>query len=57
MFGHLWSLGIEEQFYLLWPFAVKKWFRHKAPILFGRPVVLAYIHDDPLRDSQPGRDW
>jgi peptidoglycan/LPS O-acetylase OafA/YrhL len=33
IFGHLWSLSIEEQFYLLWPFALKKWFRHKTPIL------------------------
>lgn len=33
IFGHLWSLGIEEQFYLLWPFAFKKWFRHRTAIL------------------------
>ena len=33
IFGHLWSLSIEEQFYLLWPFAVKKWHRHKTMIL------------------------
>jgi len=33
IFGHLWSLGIEEQFYLLWPFALKKWQRHKTTIL------------------------
>jgi len=33
IFGHLWSLGIEEQFYLLWPFALKKWYRHKITIL------------------------
>jgi peptidoglycan/LPS O-acetylase OafA/YrhL len=33
IFGHLWSLGIEEQFYLLWPFALKKWYRHKTTIL------------------------
>jgi len=35
IFVHLWSLSIEEQFYLLWPFAVKKWFRHKTAILIG----------------------
>lgn len=33
IFGHLWSLSIEEQFYLLWPFAVKKWHRHRIAIL------------------------
>ena len=33
IFGHLWSLGIEEQFYLLWPFALKKWQSHKTVIL------------------------
>ena len=33
IFGHLWSLSIEEQFYLLWPFAMKKWHRHKTAIL------------------------
>jgi peptidoglycan/LPS O-acetylase OafA/YrhL len=35
IFGHLWSLSIEEQFYLLWPFAVKKWHRHRTAILLG----------------------
>lgn len=33
IFGHLWSLSIEEQFYLLWPFALKKWYRHKTAVL------------------------
>jgi peptidoglycan/LPS O-acetylase OafA/YrhL len=33
IFGHLWSLSIEEQFYLVWPFAVKKWHRHRVAIL------------------------
>jgi peptidoglycan/LPS O-acetylase OafA/YrhL len=33
MFGHLWSLSIEEQFYLLWPFALRMWYRHRIAIL------------------------
>src|SRR5206468_11322723 len=40
---HTWSLGIEEQFYLLWPLlvlatglALRRWHR-------GRPVVLAVL--------------
>jgi peptidoglycan/LPS O-acetylase OafA/YrhL len=35
MMGHLWSLSIEEQFYLAWPFALKTWFRHRTAILLG----------------------
>ena len=48
VFGHLWSLSIEEQFYLLWPFALKKWRRHRVAILWcvfwGTPVFRAAIH-------------
>jgi peptidoglycan/LPS O-acetylase OafA/YrhL len=35
IFGHLWSLSIEEQFYLLWPFAFRKWFRRKTSIVLS----------------------
>jgi peptidoglycan/LPS O-acetylase OafA/YrhL len=31
--GHLWSLSVEEQFYFLWPGALKKWHQHRTAIL------------------------
>ena len=39
IFGHLWSLSIEEQFYLLWPFALKKWQSRKTAILLCVMIV------------------
>ena len=33
MIGHLWSLGVEEQFYLLWPSALKKFYCHRVAFL------------------------
>jgi len=44
IFGHLWSLGIEEQFYLLWPFALKKWHRHKTAMLLSVFLATPLFH-------------
>lgn len=58
MFGHLWSLSIEEQFYLLWPFALKKWHRHKTAILLcvfvATPVFWTALHLFRLRNGLLG---
>jgi peptidoglycan/LPS O-acetylase OafA/YrhL len=55
IFGHLWSLGVEEQFYLLWPFALKKWQSHKTAILLcafmATPAFWAGIYAFRLRNG------
>ncbi len=33
MVGHLWSLSVEEQFYLLWPSTLRKFYSHKVAVL------------------------
>lgn len=35
IFGHLWSLSVEEQFYFLWPSVLKRWYKHALVIIVG----------------------
>ncbi len=42
--GHLWSLGVEEQFYLLWPLCLLLFFRHRLRI-----VAVAVVSGPPVR--------
>lgn len=46
---HLWSIGVEEQFYILWP-VLMRWFRRVVPLLLVSIIVfkLAYTILSPL---------
>jgi len=51
---HLWSLGIEEQFYLLWPlllWAFAKWRRSALPLIVAVGVVSFAINLATVRPS------
>jgi len=53
--GHLWSLSVEEQFYLLWPFAMAFAFRKRAMIalavICACPFIRVAFYFSPLRSS------
>ena len=41
LFQHLWSLSVEEQFYLLWPFLLLVGFRYRALIAWSAMLMAA----------------
>jgi peptidoglycan/LPS O-acetylase OafA/YrhL len=53
--GHLWSLSVEEQFYLLWPFAMAFAFRKRGVTALAVVCVCPFIriafYFSPLRSS------
>lgn len=54
---HLWSLGIEEQFYIIWPFALLFFLRSKYKkhffAVFGLIGILSYVLGDFLFPHAP----
>ena len=40
---HFWSLGVEEQFYLVWPFLILFWPRRWLPHAIWAAVALAFV--------------
>jgi peptidoglycan/LPS O-acetylase OafA/YrhL len=53
---HLWSLGIEEQFYLIWPVLIFIFFKYKKLnlILFiSFIIILSFVSNIVLSDSDP----
>ncbi|RZK18040.1 MAG: acyltransferase [Flavobacterium sp.] len=46
-FNHMWSLGVEEQFYLIWPWIIlylpKKFLRNLLLVLIGVSIVLRVV--------------
>ncbi len=53
---HLWSLGVEEQFYFLWPGVMKKWFKHRVPILLGVIAIAPFYVATGYALRLPGAD-
>lgn len=43
LLGHYWSLGVEEQFYLFWPWVVKTWIKKLNTIVILLIIVLIAI--------------
>jgi peptidoglycan/LPS O-acetylase OafA/YrhL len=58
--GHTWSLGVEEQFYFLWPFVINKIKKNKTGLILSSFVVVCCITMNfiyPLPISLNGRSY
>ena len=52
---HLWSLGVEEQFYLIWPvvISVGVWWRRYTSLLIAAVLVFSFAYSVYLTNTDP----
>lgn len=50
--SHLWSIGTEEQFYIIWPVLFKK-IKNKRVLVFGAIVLFLFITQTILKITHP----
>lgn len=41
--GHMWSLAVEEQFYLLWPFVLYRFFQHRYKVVIAAMATAPFF--------------
>jgi len=55
--SHFWSLAVEEQFYLAWPFVIRFTPHRRLPVVFGVMVAVAIASRVALHTGQFGSDF
>ena len=52
MLSHMWSLAVEEQFYLLWPWLILFLRKRQLPLVMGLFIVVGFVSKAALMDNK-----